>query len=87
MLGDIGFEQILDPVDRHPPARRALLGGQIPSFEPCGEDLLCRDPRLMEGDAYFRNREPAPPVRYSTTNTLRPAGVIFTPNPGQAASQ
>src|SRR5437879_6401170 len=36
---------------------------------------------------YFRSLEPAPPVRYRTTNTLRPLGVTFTPKPGNAASQ
>src|SRR5262245_54105958 len=49
-LGDVGFEQIVDPVDRHSLARSTLLGGQIASLKPGGEDLLCGDPRLMEGD-------------------------------------
>src|SRR6516164_7145235 len=55
MLGDIGFEQILDAVDRHSLARRALLGGQIAPFDSCSEDLLRRHPRLMKSDATVRS--------------------------------
>jgi hypothetical protein len=35
----------------------------------------------------LRKREPAPAVRYRTTNTLRPVGVTLTPKPGQLTSQ
>jgi hypothetical protein len=91
VLGDIGFEQFLDAVDRHSLARRALLGGQIASLKPCG---FCRDPRLMEGDATVSpNRVLSQPRTcitrpvQDTTKTLRPAGVTFTQKPGHASSQ
>jgi hypothetical protein len=55
MLGDVGFEQILDTVNCHPLPRCALLGSQIASLKLCSEDLLRRHPRLMKSDATVRS--------------------------------
>src|SRR6202049_3397045 len=49
VLRNVGFEQILDAVGHHPFSRITLLGGEVTSLKPGGEDLLCRYPRLMKG--------------------------------------
>src|SRR6266571_3023132 len=49
MLGDEGFQEVIDPVGDHPSRGVPLLGGRIAALEPRRVDLLRADPSLMKG--------------------------------------